>query len=177
MSDGTSAVDGDDEDFTWDETWVDMSKVRQAPIGKAASVPPGGRPLSDWGVRVDLRTVDQRVHDDIVELGRRLERLELHTHKRLSSVEVALGMAQHKAQIDALRAELDMVYGERNAVRAERDALAVWQEAFGLLTTLAPDLEIDVSDPLGMAKAIERHVLAERAALAAATQRATRRDA
>ncbi len=50
--------------------------------------------------------------------------------------------------------------------------LEKWQQAFGLMTTLAPDLEIDITDPLGMAWAIERHVLAERAALAAANARA-----
>lgn len=55
---------------------------------------------------------------------------------------------------------------------AAKATLAVWQEAFGLLTTLAPDLGIDITDPLGMARAIERHVLAERAALAAANARA-----
>ena len=37
---------------------------------------------------------------------------------------------------------------------------AEWQVAFGLLTTLAP-VEIDITDPLGMAQAIERHVLAQ----------------
>ena len=63
---------------------------------------------------------------------------------------------------------------ERQRARADQagSTLALWQQAFGLLTTLAPDLEIDIRDPLDMARAIERHVLAERAALAAANARA-----
>ena len=68
-----------------------------------------------------------------------------------------------------LPAAIATLWEENDRLRA---TLACWQEAFGLLTTLAPDLEIDIRDPLGMAQAIERHVLAERAALAAATQRA-----
>lgn len=48
------------------------------------------------------------------------------------------------------------------------DELAIWQQAFGLLTTLAPDLEINVRDAMGMAIEIERHVLAERTRLEAA---------
>ena len=68
---------------------------------------------------------------------------------------------------------------ERQRARADQagSTLALWQQAFGLLTTLAPDLEIDIRDPLDMARAIERHVLAERAALAAANARAEAAEA
>lgn len=43
------------------------------------------------------------------------------------------------------------------SLRAE---LASWQEAFGLLTTLHGSIQIDSSDPMGMAKQIESHVRA-----------------
>lgn len=56
-----------------------------------------------------------------------------------------------------LRAQLASARARAKAAEAK---LAEWQQAFGLLTTLAPDLEIDATDPLGMARTIERHVLA-----------------
>jgi hypothetical protein len=51
--------------------------------------------------------------------------------------------AQHDAEIERLRA--------RNE--------ALW-EAFGVLTTLAPKMEINTSDPMGMARKIEATVRA-----------------
>jgi hypothetical protein len=48
------------------------------------------------------------------------------------------------------------------AVEIERLSarVAVLEQALGLLTTLAPKMEIDPSDPLGMAKTIEATVRA-----------------
>ncbi len=76
--------------------------------------------------------------------------------------EIAAFFAAAPADVPVLVAEVRRLHGE----------LEAWQVAFGLLTTLGGDFEIDIRDPLGMARAIERHVLAERAALAAATARA-----
>lgn len=66
----------------------------------------------------------------------------------------------------ALAVERNQIAKLHNSHSAE---LGSWQRAFGFLTALAPDMEIDIHDPMGMARAIQRHVLAERAALAAAT--------
>ena len=52
---------------------------------------------------------------------------------------------------------LELIY-EIDRLRAE---LASWQKAFGLLTTLHGSMQIDISDPLRMAKSIEGHVRAE----------------
>jgi hypothetical protein len=86
------------------------------------------------------------------------------------------GYAQLNAECDCLRAELAEVKAayarditeyltQLKAAEAERDTLraelASWQEAFGLLTTLHGQMEINVSDPMGMAQAIEKHVSAE----------------
>ena len=40
--------------------------------------------------------------------------------------------------------------------------LSAWMQAVGLLTTLCPTLVMDSRDPVGMAKQIEAHVLAEK---------------
>ena len=79
--------------------------------------------------------------------------------------------AQFRDMEDEWHATRKQLQGTTARAEAAEAKLAEWQIAFGLLTTLAP-VEIDTTDPLGMAKAIERHVLAERAALAAAEQRA-----
>lgn len=41
---------------------------------------------------------------------------------------------------------------------AKDDELARYQQALGLLTTLAPSMEMDAADPLGMAKTVEKTV-------------------
>jgi hypothetical protein len=71
--------------------------------------------------------------------------------------------ARMKAMPEASEAVRAVVYGEEiDKLRAEVES---WQEAFGLLTTLHGKMEINVSDPMGMAQAIERHVRAEVEAL------------
>ena len=47
-----------------------------------------------------------------------------------------------------------------NEIERLRARVAVLEQALGLLTTLAPKMEIDKSDPLGMARNIEATVRA-----------------
>ena len=63
---------------------------------------------------------------------------------------------------ETLWAAAQRVMSECDRLRAE---LASWQEAFGLLTTLHGSVQIDSSDPMGMAKQVESHVRAELAEL------------
>lgn len=77
------------------------------------------------------------------------------------------------AEVESLRAEFDAATA--SAVAAETALAALppeapdtriaplseWMQAIGLLTTLCPTLEMDSSDPLGMAKQIEAYVLAQ----------------
>jgi cobalamin biosynthesis protein CobD/CbiB len=60
------------------------------------------------------------------------------------------GLKQHCAEAAAAHAEHE---------RLRDQAAALW-EAFGVLTTLAPKMEIDASDPVGMALKIEATVRA-----------------
>jgi hypothetical protein len=55
------------------------------------------------------------------------------------------------------REVIDQAAAEIERLRARIEAL--W-EAFGILTTLAPAMEIDTSDPMGMARNIEATVRA-----------------
>ena len=59
---------------------------------------------------------------------------------------------------ETLWAAAQRVMSDRDRLRAE---LASWQEALGLLTRLHGSIQIDSSDPMGMAKQIEEHVRAE----------------
>ncbi len=68
----------------------------------------------------------------------------LHTVRYGSDAEAMRDALAVSAEVDSLRAEL-----------------ASWQEAFGLLTTLHGSIQIDSSDPMGMAKQVESHVRAE----------------
>jgi hypothetical protein len=62
---------------------------------------------------------------------------------------------------EMLRARMCEEAGELRAeLERLRARVAVLEQALGLLTTLAPKMEIDTSDPLGMAKTIEATVRA-----------------
>ena len=79
------------------------------------------------------------------------------THGELIANWQRMDAASRQANTEAWLAELATWKQRAEAAEAK---LAEWQVAFGLLTTLAP-VEIDITDPLGMAQAIERHVLAQ----------------
>ncbi len=78
------------------------------------------------------------------------------------------GCREQIAAYEVERAQMQQYYrraiADRDDAKATisrlRDELASWQEAFGLLTTLHGSIQIDSSDPMGMAKQIESHVRA-----------------
>jgi len=47
-------------------------------------------------------------------------------------------------------------------IQVEREQKEQWIQAVAVLSTLHPTLEVNVNDPIGMAKSIHQHVTAER---------------
>ena len=62
--------------------------------------------------------------------------------------------------LDSRRPKTEREHAAVREIERLRAELASWQEAFGLLTTLHGSIQIDSSDPMGMAKQIESHVRA-----------------
>ena len=83
---------------------------------------------------------------------------ELANHSDIFSPIIADKLIAAAAMLQSDGETIAALEAERDQLRAE---LALWQKAFGLLTTLHGSMQIDISDPLRMAKSIEVHVRAE----------------
>ncbi len=103
----------------------------------------------------ELATENEGLRDELARKAEGYTRLaEVHegAMKMWESDERECAMKAYE-----MAAELKGLREEVERLRAE---LASWQEAFGLLTTLHGSIQIDSSDPMGMAKQIESHVRA-----------------
>ena len=102
-----------------------------------------------------LRTQRDNLRAALAAATQRAEVAE--AQERLAVADIAATERRMQADVDFWTNSA----GEwKQRAEAAEAKLAEWQVAFGLLTTLAP-VEIDITDPLGMAQAIERHVLAQ----------------
>jgi len=85
------------------------------------------------------------------------QRCEEHPDHQTGMVSDGMIRARMCEEIEELRARLEKC--EQKRISASDREASLW-EALGLLTTLAPKMEIDTSDPMGMAKTIEATVRA-----------------
>ena len=109
---------------------------------------------SDYGHNKSAGLLSQAA-DEIERLRSNSLALEDEKNDYMDGVGDVLGQ-DHDGE--TLWAAAQRVMSECDRLRAE---LASWQEAFGLLTTLHGSVQIDSSDPMGMAKQIEAHVRVE----------------
>ena len=70
--------------------------------------------------------------------------------KEIGRLTLALAEAEKKAERDYLR----FVEADREEIERLREENARLREAVGLMTTMAPFMELDVNDPVGTAKTV-----------------------
>jgi hypothetical protein len=106
------------------------------------------------------RSVADRAANEIIRLRALVESSVVLAQPGSLTVNCVRGtVACQEAERLRARAK-EILFGAAAEIERLRARVEVLEQALGLLTTLAPKMEIDVSDPMGMAKTIEATVRA-----------------